>query len=170
MTTEPILFNGDLKQDAPYAWMSISSPSPIKMTHACIGNPLGEYEYETAVQAIMHIKAVLMGDEETAAAIIAQGAAPKECKRLGRSVSPWNEELWQQHVCNVAYAVLMAKFTQDELLRVHLISTGYALLVQTDPRDTQWAVGLTDNKAKASQRWRGKNLLGNTLMRVRIAL
>jgi len=49
-------------------------------------------------------KAAVMGDMSSFAAMCEAGT-PYEVKKLGRGVSPWNEELWVGVVCRVGYEV-----------------------------------------------------------------
>ena len=122
--------------------------------------------YVSAEQAIMHHKAMLMGDKSTADAIM-KAIAPMEAKRLGRRVSPWNEELWATQRPILAYNVLSAKFTQNSQLMEKLRATAPRLLVEAAPRDRIWGIGIGKARAEQGDEWRGMNLLGNTLTRVR---
>ena len=142
-------------------------PSSFKMNHTCIGDSTQEHVYDTSEQAIMHIKACLMGDTESATAILGMGKKPLACKKQGRKVRPWNEELWQQSVEKIAVAVLLAKFSQNEALRAKLVNTGSSTLAEAAPHDRIWGIGLSIASAKTGQQWKGRNLLGNALMQVR---
>ena len=126
--------------------------------------------YQTAEQAIMAHKAELMGDCESLQKILAAGFSPALCKSLGRNVSPWNQPKWDSHVSTLAYNILYAKFKQHKSLYRKLDQTGHKVLVEAAPFDQIWGIGLSVKEAKAGRPWRGKNLLGITLMRVRSEL
>jgi predicted NAD-dependent protein-ADP-ribosyltransferase YbiA (DUF1768 family) len=66
----------------------------------------------------------------------------------------------------------LAKFGQHEDLRAYLLSTGERVLVEASPVDGIWGIGLsaTDGRAHDPARWRGLNLLGSALMKVRATL
>ena len=52
-----------------------------------------------------------MGDEDSRALILAE-RDPREQKRLGRRVSPWDEEKWLESREDIVYRGNLAKFEQ----------------------------------------------------------
>lgn len=64
----------------------------------------------------------------------------------------------------------MWKFHQNKELRVSLEKTGDAILVEASPMDRIWGIGLGEKSAKEGKAWRGQNLLGKALVKVREAL
>ena len=79
-----------------------------------------------------------MGDEETRALILAE-KDPKEQKRLGRRVSPWDEDKWLEAREDIVYRGNLAKFGQNEELRKALLDTGDSVLVEASPLDEERA-------------------------------
>ena len=65
-----------------------------------------------------------------------------------------------------------AKFAQNPDLEEWLIGTGDVVLVEASPVDTIWGIGLAadDKRALDPRTWRGLNLLGFALMKVRAKL
>ena len=63
--------------------------------------------------------------------------------------------------------VLMAKFTQVPECKEALLATGTKVVAEASPRDCKWGVGVGAKKALDPANWRGANLLGDTLVRVR---
>jgi len=126
--------------------------------------------FDTSEQAIMYCKASLMGDKDSLEKLKAPGLDPKYAKALGRAVEPWKQELWDAEVRNIAFEVLMAKFSQNSQIAAWLEKTGNKRLVEAAPRDRIWGVGLNKSQVMAGAPLRGQNILGNTLERVRASL
>jgi hypothetical protein len=64
---------------------------------------------------------------------------------------------------------IRAKFQQNSEIRHKLLDTGLMLLAECAPRDMVWGIGLgiDDDRIYDTSKWKGKNLLGQTLMQVR---
>ena len=127
--------------------------------------------YCWAEQWMMAAKARLFGDHEALAAILRAGE-PLACKELGRTVRNYDDARWAAARVDLVVAGNIAKFGQNAPLREHLLGSGDAILVEAAPRDQIWGVGLgRENPAVHDpMRWRGRNLLGFALVRVRAAL
>jgi hypothetical protein len=127
--------------------------------------------YVCAEQFMMAEKARLFGDEATRRKILA-AADPREHKALGREVTPFDEARWTNACREIVFQGNLAKFTQDEALRALLLATGDKTLAEASPKDLVWGIGLAADDWQATHRgkWRGKNWLGEALMRVRAEL
>ena len=125
-------------------------------------------EYLTAEHFMMAEKARLMGDSATRAKIL-EAAHPGAAKRLGRTVTPWDESLWTAERFGIVVRGNVAKFGADDEMTELLLATGRRVLVEASPRDRVWGIGLgKDNPAATDpRRWRGENLLGFALMEAR---
>ncbi|HIB67497.1 MAG TPA: NADAR family protein [Phycisphaerales bacterium] len=132
---------------------------------------IGEREYPTAEHFMMYSKAMLFGDEKTAAQIM-ETESCKEVKALGRKVENFDSDLWREHRFAVVLRGNLAKFSQNEELKQYIFSTGDAIIVEASPTDNIWGIGLSEDKAKATDpaNWKGMNLLGFALMRTRSLL
>ena len=137
---------------------------------------LPPYRYTSAEQGMMHQKALLFQDHSSAACILT-AEHPREQKRLGRKVSGFTEERWREHREEVVYRVNLAKFSQHPLLRAALLSTGERYIAECSPFDAVWGTGTDVSTAvqlgsveEAERSWRGENLLGTALMKVRATL
>ncbi|EPX65260.1 hypothetical protein D187_000685 [Cystobacter fuscus DSM 2262] len=121
-----------------------------------------------AEQYMMYGKARLFGDGETAARILA-ARTPKEHKALGREVRGFEGALWERERERIVYEGNHAKFTQNAGLRSALLATRGTLLVEASPLDRIWGVGLSaeDPRIQDPAKWRGLNLLGKVLTRLR---
>jgi ribA/ribD-fused uncharacterized protein len=127
--------------------------------------------YGCAEQFMMHDKALLFGDGQAAAAILAT-SDPYEHKRLGRLVRDYREEIWVAARRHVVFVGSVAKYSQNPDLLALLLATGNARLVQASPIDRLWGIGFKadDPRAQDPAQWRGVNLLGDILTEVRDCL
>jgi ribA/ribD-fused uncharacterized protein len=127
--------------------------------------------YPTAEHYMMAEKARLFGAKEACRAILAAGD-PAVAKRLGRSVTGFDDELWSAKRVEIVVRGNMAKFSQHSGLKAFLLSTGDAVLVEASPTDKVWGIGLAEDHVDAGtpSRWPGLNLLGFALMLVRTTL
>ena len=128
----------------------------------------GDILFHSAEQAMMYGKAVLFGDLETAAKILAC-RTPYQAKNLGRQVAGFSESVWEKHRREVVVAANLPKFAGIPSLREFLLSTGDAVLVEASSTDLVWGNGLDefDRDARHPSRWPGLDLLGFALMEVR---
>ena len=124
----------------------------------------------------MYLKARGLGDDKVANEILALDYNSKltdkqrfaKAKSLGKKckfnkfVFFANREQWM-------YTALSAKFEVDEEFRSVLMSEEYRGLtfVEASPIDVNWGIGLSAAKACAGEKWKGKNLLGKLLTKLR---
>jgi len=141
--------------------------SPFSQWHRCRFEE-GGVAFTCAEQYMMHGKALLFGDRETAAAILAADH-PRTHKELGRKVTPFVPATWEAAREGIVLAGNRAKFTQNPALRALLLATAGTTLVEASPFDRIWGVGMGANNPLIHDRtkWRGKNLLGQILTRLR---
>lgn len=128
--------------------------------------------YNCAEQYMMHQKALMMGDTESAKEIMNAGYDPRTHKALGRKVRPFDAKLWNEKCKEVVYKGSYAKFTQNRDLWEELKATAGTTLVEASPYDKIWGIGLyeDDPRAKKRETWLGTNWLGEVLTQVRIDL
>lgn len=120
----------------------------------------------------MWLKAMFFGDEETAWSI-RQTSNPKEVKHLGRQVRGYDDKRWLVVREDMMYQACLAKFTGNKKAREYMMSLPKdCYFAEASPFDTIWGIGWEENhpNALAPGAWRGQNLLGNCLNRVRAAL
>ncbi|PZG03002.1 NADAR family protein [Micromonospora deserti] len=127
--------------------------------------------FATAEHYMMWRKAALFGDQAAAAKILTV-AHPHAAKTLGRQVTGFDQEVWEQHRYDIVVAGAVAKFGQHPMLRTYLFGTGERVLVEASPLDRVWGIGLAGDHPYAADpaRWRGLNLLGFALMQARAML
>lgn len=132
---------------------------------------IDDVEYTSMEQYMMYQKAIRFQDISIAEEILAtQDVA--QIKELGRSVSGYNDNIWSGIRQIVVYEGLKAKFAQNDNLRRQLVETKTAILAECAVKDCVWGIGLSMNDPNRLnlEQWRGKNLLGYTLMMVRDGL
>ncbi|CAC5419606.1 unnamed protein product [Mytilus coruscus] len=141
--------------------------SPFSQFHAA-NFKVQNIMYRCAEQYMMHQKAVLFGDKEIAKKIMEE-TKPLKMKRLGRKVRNFDAVKWGDECIEVVKSGNIAKFSQNYLLEQSLFATHPKIMAEASPRDCLWGIGLGASNAKAwnVRSWRGKNLLGYTLMDVR---
>ena len=116
----------------------------------------------------MASKARLFGDDSTLPAILSTDD-PREHKRFGRQVRHFDNDTWLNERENIAFRGNLAKFSQNESLRLALLHTGERRLAEASPYENIWGIGLraSDPRASSPHTWRGSNLLGQTVEHVR---
>ncbi|MDE6775961.1 MAG: NADAR family protein [Ruminococcus sp.] len=125
-------------------------------------------EYHTAEQYMMSQKALLFGDEKINTEIMKSGH-PNQFKALGRRISGFNEEIWNNNKTAIVIKGNYAKFSQNQELKEFLLNTGNRILVEASPYDKIWGIGMSANNSGIENPncWNGENLLGFCLMEVR---
>ena len=128
-------------------------------------------EYSCAEQFMMASKARPFGDDSTLSAILATDD-PRERKCLRRQVRHFDHDTWLNERENIAFRGILARFSQNENLRLALLHTGERRLAEASPYDNIWGIGLraSDYRASSPHTWHGSNLLGQTLEHVRTTL
>ena len=161
------------------AWRSFSNfythePFSFELPEWCGRKELVAAGYSPKMQitftekGIMLCKAALMKDYESYERI-AKSTAPAACKSLGRKVYPWDEELWNNHVCSIAKAVVAQKARNVPEVARALQKSGKQLIAEATARDKIWGIGInvTDDRLGCPNQWQGSNILGWALMEAR---
>ena len=68
---------------------------------------------------------------------------PREQKRLDRHVRHFDNDSWQQECEHLVLRGNLAKFSQNEKMRLALVHTGQCRLLEASPRDKLWGIGLS---------------------------
>ena len=127
-----------------------------------------EGTYNCAEQFMMLGKALLFEDAYIADQIRNEHS-PARQKKLGRTVSGFDNDTWMQYATDIVVLGSYLKFTQYWKLKQSILDTGDAVLIEGSPMDKIWGVGLRfdDPKIANQKNWKGQNLLGKCLMRAR---
>jgi len=124
--------------------------------------------FNNTEQMFMYYKAVFFKDFEIAEKIL-KTPLPYKAKALGRKVKNYVDEDWSKVRYDVMVKANLCKYQQNEDLRIKLLETGDKILVEANPRDNIWGIGMaeTNRNIYDESQWRGMNLLGKALMHVR---
>lgn len=90
-------------------------------------------------------------------------------KAFGRTVQNYNDKVWTKEREAIVYRGVSEKFRQNPELAEKLERTGKEIIAECAVKDRIWGIGLSmeDENRLCIDKWRGKNLLGKILMRVR---
>ena len=96
-------------------------------------------------------------------------AYPVDQKRLGFRIKGYKEIIRKNKAEQVMESGLKANFEQNYNIRNFLLGTKDKLLIEANPNDTKWSCGLplTSNAVWDIKAWKGKNKLGDLLMKLR---
>jgi len=125
-------------------------------------------DYSSMEQYMMYQKAILFNDKEIARQILGTSDVGK-IKALGRSVKNYDDIIWNGMRQLIVCKGLTEKFKQNVELQKQLMETENCILAECAVQDKIWGIGLSmkDEKRFYLEKWRGKNLLGFSLMWVR---
>lgn len=142
-----------------YGWLSNWYLSDFK---------IDDVSFSSMEQYMMYEKAVAFEDFNIAEKIL-ETQNVGMIKQYGRQVGNYNDVVWNGIRQIVVYKGLVAKFSQNEMLRENLKKTGTAILAEAAVRDRVWGIGwsMNDPNRFDMNQWKGQNLLGFALMQVR---
>lgn len=154
-----------------FFWRETETPYGCLAQWSPHGFEIGGARYANAEAWMMASKARLFGDETAARKIVAS-SDPRTAKALGRKVRGFDAVQWERCARDIVMEGNMAKFSQNQMLRSVLLSTGERVLVEASPFDKIWGIGMAADDPRAMNRseWCGTNWLGETLMSVRAEL
>ena len=119
---------------------------------------------------MMHQKALLFKDEETAAEILKE-TDPARTQALGRKIKNFDKKLWVCHRDRIvekgSYHKYKHSLKETEDLKAMFLATGDRELVETSPDDRIWGVGFGAEDAEGNRDKWGLNLLGKALTKAR---
>ncbi|RKQ63355.1 hypothetical protein C7457_0225 [Thermovibrio guaymasensis] len=93
--------------------------------------------------------------------------SPKEAKRIGREVR-LQISAWESKKVKVMEELVRKKFKENPDLREKLLKTGDAVLIEGNTwGDEFWGVNLRKPDSSSPWGYRGKNILGQILMKIR---
>lgn len=125
----------------------------------------------TSEHVYMCYKAIYFEDHNTLFHI-ANASHPKRAKKYGREVEGYNDKMWNKVKFYYMCQALQLKFDScnSEKFVNELSRTKGKILVEASPTDKIWGVGLGEDNPdiKDESKWKGENLLGLVLMKIRM--
>lgn len=127
-------------------------------------------EWNCSEQCFMAMKAKHFNDEEIYAKIL-DAKTPKEAKKLGREVKNFDDTEWSKVRFNYMYEIVKEKFKQNDYLLEFLKNDDFKdkKFVEGSPIDGIWGVKIDyrNDSVNDERFWKGENLLGKVLDKVR---
>ena len=164
-----------ITKDRVYFWASvlgnwsrvkggIEVPAELSITGRSFRVPTSEHVF-------MYMKARFFGDHEKAKQII-ETPDPKTAKKLGREVSGFVEDFWEEHREEAMWTALTLRYQYDERFRDYLAKEEFKgkHFVEANPYDKVWSCGYLEDDPRIDlpeETWPGLNLLGKLLDRLR---
>ncbi len=129
---------------------------------------VNDITFKCAEQYMMYEKGMLFEDYDIAVKIL-ETDDPRKQKSLGRTVSNFDPNQWNEVARDIVFQGNIHKFTQNDDLQEILLQTEGTTLVEASPYDKIWGIGLKESDPRALNRetWRGTNWLGEVLTEVR---
>ena len=123
--------------------------------------------YNCSEQAMMHLKAKMFKDDETAIKILRTNN-PREQKRLGREVKNFDQKFWDEQKEELMFRILLEKFDQNKDFKDELLKYTDYEFVEASPYDRIWGIGLEEDNDLIldEDNWKGENLLGKAITKV----
>ena len=155
----PVLFLGAGEDHGEHRAFSNDAEYPIEIEGSTY--PTVEHYYQA-------MKAREFGDSESEKRIL-EARTPKAAKAIGRKVTNFMKESWDEKRREIMLRAVKAKFVQHPELQKQLLDTGKRPIGKADPRNTFWGIGtgVASEKSTNPTKWRGQNQLGKMLMSFR---
>ncbi|CAL2094932.1 Riboflavin biosynthesis intermediates N-glycosidase [Tenacibaculum sp. 190524A05c] len=132
-----------------------------------------EIIFSSTEQYMMYNKCLISLDFEAAEKVLST-RNPRKQKEIGRKIKMSEEVVrtWDFFKPQIVYEGNKAKFTQNKDLLNVLLGTKGSTLVESAPDDSIWGIGLHKDDLAANDRltWKGKNLLGEILTKIRVEI
>ncbi|VDL84792.1 unnamed protein product [Nippostrongylus brasiliensis] len=155
--------------------LAVYSPeSSFSNMYKCRRLIIHEQKFSSTEQFYVWTKAVFCKDLNAANAILCLTDS-RMIKGLGAGLDQlksFDVDHWRKFSWKVRMKAAMAKFKQNRRLRYQLFRTIGATLVEANPDDKYWGVGLSldDEHIRDPSKWPGSNVMGEVLVQIRDVL
>ena len=137
---------------------------PFSNWHKCQFT-VGDDTYNCVEQFMMAEKALLFDDDECRRKILLT-TSQKAMKMLGRKVSGFSDDMWNDAKYDIVSTGVRAKIEQNQYIKDLLVASGDKIIAEASPYDKIWGTGKDINVTDPTK-WIGQNLLGKILMDIR---
>lgn len=137
LSLPPILFWKP--SDRPYGFLGNWYPSEVIIDGV---------KYTCTEQYIMAQKALLFNDLDSYQKIM-NTSDPHIQKKLGRGVTPFDNDVWLIYQKGILFKCCLNKFMQYKELGMKLLETGYAPIAEASPLDAIYGIGIGAEHADA---------------------
>lgn len=141
-----------------HGWPSMSYPSAFRV----------DADYNSCQQFLSAQKALLFSDIDSHSRIM-DTTNPYEQWRYGREIKNFDKAQWDAVAETIAYRAYFARFSQNPYFHKLLLKTQDKIIAEANPFDCIWGIGLDTKNPDFLDvnKWKGRNLLGKVIMRVR---
>ena len=124
-------------------------------------------QYNCSEQFIQAKKASLFNDDVSEQRIMSE-TSPYLMKRIGGTVRNFDQATWSREAPGIAKKALSAKFSQNNLLKQKLLSTGNKNLAEAT-KEKLWGcgVGLYETGCLDESKWSARGIMGDILTSLR---
>ncbi|KAL3077919.1 hypothetical protein niasHS_013448 [Heterodera schachtii] len=160
----PVMFMFDYSPIAPF----FTSAYCFSNHFRCASLIIDGQRFVCTEQYYMFYKARVFGDKRAMRQIMAT-EEPKIMKKIGANVEGFDQEKWYKIAIQVMVIASVKKFEQNPELRRQLFETSGADLIEVNPTDQRWSIGLgmNDWRVREKQMWKGLNWMGRLLTMLR---
>ena len=164
----PILFYGADESKGEYRYMSNMFVAPFEVDGVTF--PTVEHYFQWSKAMMFEGK-----DSESAKKMLKpprnkEFTEAKSVKSLGKKVKDFSAATWDDAKDQIMEKGVRAKFVNPKHgLLEKLLATGDRQIGEANPRDKYWGIGTSSETADAKdpKKWKGKNMLGVILMKLR---
>ncbi|KAJ3235095.1 hypothetical protein HDU81_000842 [Chytriomyces hyalinus] len=151
---------------------SFTGPSSTKLDNwSTVTLNIGNSTFQSSEQVIFAAcKAGLFQDEVALAeAISTPEMSPSQAKYLGRNVENFVDSVWKTNAAWLSDVAILIKCLQNPGVMEELVRTRGLMIAEASRRDLVWGIGAEASHPASldPSKWRGKNWLGQSLVRVR---
>jgi ribA/ribD-fused uncharacterized protein len=127
--------------------------------------------YRSVQHFYQSVKAKQFGDLK-AYTMIMKATSPRTQAEIASTIENFDEKVWQKKAQEVMLRGLKLKFGQNVADREFLLGTGDSTIVFCSKHQSYWGNGLNirDETTTDPSKWKGSNILGELLMKVRSEL
>ncbi|XP_071119323.1 uncharacterized protein [Haliotis cracherodii] len=122
-----------------------------------------------SVEHYITYQQAVVSEDKVCAEKILSAKDHEKLKECGRRIQNFKMQAWQDSMKDVLISAIEAKFDQNPELHDSLLATHPKLLVEATPGNKTWGIGLASDDVRALDKntWKGDNLLGYAMTRLR---